>query len=233
MRLLLLSNSTLPGLPYLAWPKQHIQDFFKNLNGHILFIPFAGVSISYDRYFEVTEAAFKAMGLELRAIHKQGNMVEAIKNAAAIAVGGGNTFHLVKELHDNGLMAPLREVVRSGKPFAGWSAGSNVACPSLRTTNDMPIVEPPSFEALNLVDFQINAHYTDKTIEGHGGESRDQRLAEFLVANPEMQVIGLPEGSLIRVEQETYSLVGAKGLLFEHGQSAKLLNEGDVSDFIN
>lgn len=228
----MLSNSTLPGQAYLGWPREHLQDFFKDLNGHILFVPFAGVSISYDRYFELTQKAFAEMGIEMRAIHQAPDMEVAVQQAAAIAVGGGNTFHLVKELQDHNLMEPIRRAVRGGKPFTGWSAGSNLACPSLRTTNDMPIVQPSSFETLGLVDFQINPHYTEKTIEGHGGESRGQRLAEFLVANPNMMVVGLPEGSLIRVEDTKYELIGADATRFVHGSKPESMPPGEITQLL-
>lgn len=229
MRLLLLSNSTLPGQPFLGWPKEHITNFFNGLNGQILFVPYAGVSIDYDRYSDLVIRAFKNMGLDMVSIHTQADKVKAVEEAAAIAVGGGNTFHLMKEMYDEGVVEAIRKAVRGGAPYVGWSAGSNVACPSIKTTNDMPIVEPPTFEALDLVDFQINPHYTEKTIEGHGGESRDQRIIEFLMANKEMTVVGLPEGSLLKVEGDVVTLEGNVAKLFRFEEEALDLEEGELS----
>lgn len=229
MRLLLLSNSTLPGQPFLGWPKEHITNFFKDLNGQILFVPYAGVSIDYDRYSELVIRAFKNMGLDMVSIHNQADKVKAVEEAAAIAVGGGNTFHLMKEMYDEGIVEAIRKAVRGGVPYVGWSAGSNVACPSIKTTNDMPIVEPPTFEALDLVDFQINPHYTEKTIEGHGGESRDQRIAEFLVVNKDINVVGLPEATLLMVDGDRTTLVGGTAKLFRAGEETRELPEGEVT----
>jgi dipeptidase E len=131
-------------------------------------------------------------------------------NAEAIAVGGGNTFHLLKGMYEADILDAIRDRVRQGMPYMGWSAGSNVACPTIRTTNDMPIVEPPSFNALGLVPFQINPHYTDDHLEGHQGETREERLAEFIRANPGVYVVGLREGSMLRVEGDQLSLLGNK-----------------------
>ena len=125
--------------------------------------------------------------------------VKEIESADAIIVGGGNTFHLLKQLYDNGTLWAIRERVLAGVPYIGWSAGSNVACPTIRTTNDMPIVEPSRLDAMRLVPFQINPHYTDEVLPNHGGETRAQRIAEFTKVNPGVVVIGLREGSALRV----------------------------------
>jgi dipeptidase E len=135
-----------------------------------------------------------------------------------VAVGGGNTFHLLARLYATGLLDAIRERVRSGTPYIGWSAGANVACPTIRTTNDMPIVEPPSFDALGLVPFQINAHFTDAAVPGHGGETRRQRIEEFLLANPGSQVVALPEGTGIEVSSAGATIFGvAPALVFRAG----------------
>ena len=132
------------------------------------------------------------------------------KTAGAIVVGGGNTFCLLDRLYKHGLLELIRKRVLEGVPYVGWSAGSNVACPTIRTTNDMPIVEPPSLNALGLIPFQINPHYTDATLPNHGGETRAERLAEFLEMNPGMTVIGLQEGSMLKVEGDGIELLGTK-----------------------
>jgi dipeptidase E len=145
-----------------------------------------------------------------------------------VAVGGGNTFLLLRTLYRTGLLKAISEKVRRGMPYLGWSAGSNVACPTIMTTNDMPIVEPPSMHAMNLVPFQINPHYTEATIPGHGGESRDQRIAEFLVMNPSMPVIGLREGSMLHITGGKVTLQGRDMKLFRAGHQAVTIPDGHV-----
>ena len=183
MRLLLLSNSTNPGQEYL----EHALPWLSGLLGddvqRVLFVPFAGVTFPWDAYAGKVRQSFEEIGYDLDSIHDAENSIAAVQNAEAIAIGGGNTFRLAQQLHEKHLVEPIRERVREGIPFMGWSAGSNVAGPSIRTTNDMPIVEPPTFEALDLVPFQINPHYTDVHPPGHQGETRADRLAEFIELN--------------------------------------------------
>ncbi len=206
-RLLLLSNSTLPGEPFLGWPEPHIKQFLGNKPLRILFLPFAGVTFSFDDYYEKVNERFVAMGYSCSSAHKVDDKKEAIDQCDVIAVGGGNTFQLASYLQD-GWIELIREKVQKGAPYIGWSAGSNVACPTIKTTNDMPIVEPKSFNVLNLVPFQINPHFTDATIPNHGGETRSQRIAEFIVANPGVQVYGVPEGALLQVEGDEVTYKG-------------------------
>ena len=160
------------------------------------------------------------------------NFGEVIQQSDIIMVGGGNTFHLVHYLHQNGLIPLIRKAVQDGKPYIGWSAGANVACPTLCTTNDMPIIKPPSFKALDLIPFQINPHYTEEVIPNHGGESRVLRIMEFIEANKEMMVIGLGEGMIIQLKNGHYDLIGNKPVkIFQHGmepyfiQSSEELNQ--------
>jgi dipeptidase E len=238
-RLLLISNSTNAGEPYLRWPQEFIVDFLKDTDvKRILFIPYAGVGLneeslekSYDVYEEKVKGVFKTLGYEIYSIHKESNPVEAVQNAEAIAVGGGNTFHLVYEMHKNGLMESIRERVKNGLHYMGWSAGSNVVCPSLKTTNDMPIIEPENFNCLNLVPFQINPHYLDANPEGHGGETREQRIEEFMIVNRDIFVLGLREACLLRIEGEEMKLMGNRPLrLFKFGQETQELVAGyDIS----
>src|SRR3989339_468478 len=208
MRLLLISNSTNAGEAYLDYPKMNIKDFLGSNIKKTLFIPYAGVTFSFDEYAQKVQSRFDEIGYTVDSIHKYENPVAAVENAEAIVVGGGNTFQLIKMMHENKLMEAIRKKVLAGTPFVGWSAGSNVACPTICTTNDMPIVEPESFKALNLVPFQINPHYIDANPDGHAGETREQRIAEFLVANPTVTVIGLREGTMLLVENKKMSLVG-------------------------
>ena len=206
-RLLLLSNSRDEQGRYLEHPREALRDLLGPAR-RVVFIPFAGVAISWDDYAEHVALAFEAIGCELDPVHRHADMAAAVRGAEAIAVGGGNTFHLLLHLQDAGLLDVVRERVRAGVPYVGWSAGSVVACPTIRTTNDMPIVAPSRLDALGLVGFQINAHFTDSHPPNFQGETRRQRLAEFVAANPDVPVVGLPEGSFLRVEGSAITLLG-------------------------
>jgi len=208
MRLLLLSNSTNVGEEYLRYPLPHIKKFLGEKPLKCLFIPYAAVTFSFDEYERKVKERFKEMGHELVSIHNYKNPVSALQNAEAIVVGGGNTFHLLKLLQQNNLIEPIRIMVKNGIPYIGWSAGSNLACPKISTSNDMPIVEPDGFTGFSLIPFQINPHYTDFVPVGHAGETRDQRIEEFLAANPEKVVLGLREGTMLNYENGKLSLIG-------------------------
>ena len=234
MRLLLISNSTNAGEEYLDYPKQNIGDFLGRAPVKCLFIPYAGVTISFDEYEARVKHRFQEVGHDVVSIHHFNDPVKAVMEAEAIVVGGGNTFQLIKMIHDNRLIEPVREKVLSGTPFIGWSAGSNVACPTIRTTNDMPILEPASFNAFNFVPFQINPHYLDKNPDGHAGETREDRINEFLAANPNMTVLGLREGCMFLVENGTMKLIGKRSVrVFKFGTEAvELDNTVDFSNFL-
>lgn len=229
-RLLLLSNSTTPGEPYLHWPRPLIAGFL-GLVRSVLFVPFAGVRTPWGEYTAGVRAAFNEIGCAVESIHDAPDPVRAVEDAGAIVVGGGNTFHLLDCLYRYDLLDPIRARVRDGLPYIGWSAGSNVACPTICTTNDMPVVEPPSFAALGLVPFQINAHFTDAVVPNHGGETRRQRLEEFLVLNPDRAVVGLREESGLQVEGSALTLVGrSTATVFVEGRAARDLEPGPVDD---
>ena len=230
-RLLLLSNSTLPGTPFLFWPGTFIREFLAEERGKLLFVPFAAVSFSYDEYSDAVIGAFGKLGYDIASIHRTENYHEAIKEAAGIVIGGGNTFALLNLLYHFDLIGLIREKVRWGTPFIGWSAGVNVACPTIMTTNDMPIIMPLSFEALDLVPFQINPHYTDFRQAGHGGESRRQRIEEFLTLNTDKRVVGLPEGSLLSVVENQLLLRGeGDAVLFAHEKPVETVTaDADLS----
>ncbi|MBK6775479.1 MAG: dipeptidase PepE [Flavobacteriales bacterium] len=151
MRLLLLSNSTMPGEPFFTWPRQLVKDFLPAQRQRIAFVPFAAVSFSMDEYADTITKVFDELGHELISLHRESNPVAALDGAAAVAVGGGNSFQLLKLLYKHDLVRAIRHRVKDGLPYLGWSAGSNVACPTIMTTNDMPICEPPSLRAMNLV----------------------------------------------------------------------------------
>ena len=240
-RLLLISNSTNAGEDYLEWPRPYISDFL-NKTGvrRVLFVPYAGVALSdgsvedsYDAYEERVNKVFNLLGFEIYSIHREMDPVQSIKDALAIAVGGGNTFHLVYMLHELKLMKVIKEAVENGVPYMGWSAGSNIACPTMRTTNDMPIIEPESLNCTNLINFQINPHYLDATVEGHGGETREQRLEEFMVINNNVYVAGLREGTLLSIDGDNIELMGQRPMrLFRQGQSPREFNPGDNLNFL-
>lgn len=221
-RLLLISNSTLHGSGYLDHAASEIQDFLDN-QGHarldhqpqahrvkrVLFVPFALHDAS--KYAAQARARFEKMGYELDSIHTTSEPAKAVREADAIFIGGGNTFRLLKALYDHSLLGPIRVRVREGMPYIGSSAGSNIAAPTIRTTNDMPIVQPPSFDALGLVSFQINPHYLDADPNStHKGETREERINQFLEEN-ETPVVGLREGAMLRIENGKTLLKGSSG----------------------
>jgi dipeptidase E len=216
MDLLLLSNSTMPGEPFLQWPREHIASFLGDRK-RIAFVPFAAVSFSMDSYADMVQRAWRDEQREVIAVHRAEDPTKALSEAEAIAVGGGNTFQLLRMLYRTNLLRAIADRVKNGMPFLGWSAGSNVAGPTIMTTNDMPIAEPPSFFAMHLVPFQINPHYTEAVLEGHGGESRDQRIAEFLTLHPKSTVVGLREGAALRVNGEQVGIIGRGMRVLRHG----------------
>ncbi len=233
--LLLISNSTNPGEPYLGWCKEIINDFFtKNSVKNVLFIPYAGVSMTYDVYAKRVSDVFETMGVKLTSIHTLPDPVKAVKEAEAIVVGGGNTFHLLNEIQRNKLIEPVRERIAQNMPYMGWSAGSNMACPTIKTTNDMPIIEPQSFNAFGVIPFQINPHYLDAHPAGHGGETREDRLKEFMVVNPDIYIAGLREATAFLVNGDKIELIGREKNLrvFKAGQEAQEYAIGSDINFL-
>lgn len=241
MKLLLISNSTMAGEEYLGWPRNYIAGFLQlNKVKKVTFVPYAGVNLSeksiydsYDVYTEKVSSVFASLGFETESVHQTDKPVKMINDAEAIAVGGGNTFHLVGKMQETGIMKAIKEKAESGTPYMGWSAGSNVACPTLKTTNDMPIYEPMSFDALNLIPFQINPHYLDANPKGHGGETRQQRIEEFLAVNHNIKVAGLREASLLYIEGKSMKLMGKRNMrLFEHGKEPVEYKPGSDLSFL-
>jgi dipeptidase E len=231
-RLLLLSNSTNFGEVFLQYPLKTIQEFLGAIRS-VLFVPYAGVRLSLSEYTARVRERFQEIAVAVTSVHESSNPIAAVQKAEAIAVGGGNTFCLLDQLYANGLVEPIRARVLEGAPYVGWSAGSNVACPTIRTTNDMPILEPPSLKALGLVPFQINAHYTDATLPNHGGETRAERLMEFVEVNPGVAVVGLQESSMLKVEGNRIELLGKKAAkLFQKEQDVAEYPPGDSLQFL-
>ncbi|WP_285726777.1 dipeptidase PepE [Psychromicrobium xiongbiense] len=194
--LLLFSNSTNAGRGYLEHAQEEVADFLAGVN-ELLFVPFA--LQDHEAYTTKVGAALASLGVRVIGLHSSADPAAAVASAEAVFVGGGNTFRLVSTLQRTGLLGQIRAAAQSGIRYMGASAGTNIAAPTIRTTNDMPIVEPPSFEALGLVPFQINPHYLD-AVPGstHAGETREMRLTEFLEEN-DVAVLGLREGSHLRV----------------------------------
>ena len=233
MRLLLISNSTNAGEAYLEHPLDQIKTFLGSSLVKALFVPYAGVTISFDEYTTRVRKRFQEIGHEITSVHDVDDPVQAVQQAETIVVGGGNTFHLAKLMQEQDLIDAIREKVLAGTPYIGWSAGSNMACPSIRTTNDMPIVEPVSFQALNLVPFQINPHYLDANPEGHAGETREMRIEEFIAANPGIFVVGLREGTMFLVENEAMQLLGPRpARIFKKDQNPQELEPGADFSFL-
>ncbi|MGI9102897.1 MAG: dipeptidase PepE [Terriglobales bacterium] len=227
-RLLLISNSTQYGRGYLDHAEEELRSFLGGVK-RVLFVPYA--LLDRDGYAETARARLDEMGYGLDSIHRAPDARKAVETAEALFIGGGNTFRLLKDLYDNGLLDLIRSRAESGMPYVGASAGSVVASPTIRTTNDMPIVEPPSLVALGLVPFQINAHYLDPDpASKHMGETREVRLREFLEENA-TPVVGIREGSILRVEQGITVLKGTTGgKLFRRGQAPVELAPGSVVD---
>jgi len=223
----------MPGEAYLDYPKYEIQNFLGKNPVRAVFIPYAAVTFSYDTYCEKVEDRFAEVGHHVVGIHTYKNPVKAIEEADAIVVGGGNTWQLVRMLHDKKLMHPIREKAFNGTPYIGWSAGSNLACPTLRTTNDMPIIDPKDFHCTGLIPFQINPHYLDANPEGHGGETREQRIEEFVEINPDCYVAGLREGTMFKVENGNIELIGNRQCrIFKKGEEPFELSAGDNFGFL-
>ena len=230
-RLLLLSTSKLYGSEYLDHAEAEIRDFLGRI-GRVLFVPFA--IADRDAYAAKTQERFAAMGYALESLHQTSDKQQAVSDAEAVFIGGGNTFRLLKSLYEFELLPLIRARVENGMPYIGSSAGSNVAAPTIRTTNDMPIVEPPSLNALGLVPFQVNPHYLDPDPGStHMGETREERILQFLEEN-ETPVVGLREGAMLRVEEGMAILKGSTGArIFHKGRlPVEVLPGSDLTDLI-
>lgn len=233
MRLLLLSNSTNPGEEYLGWAKEHIKDFLGDTPATAVFIPYAAVTLSYDEYEAKVEKVFSEFGCKIKSIHQVWDPAQAIEEAETIIIGGGNTWRLVQQMRERNLLEIIKKKVENGTPYIGWSAGSNVACPTMKTTNDMPIVDPRGLNTLNLVPFQINPHYLDANPEGHGGETREDRIKEFIEVNPGIFVLGLREATLLKREDNELKLIGNKSVrIFKKDWNTKEVSGNEDLSFL-
>ncbi len=230
MKVLLLSNSTIHGEGYLDWAIEEIRSFLPP-GSKIAFIPYALHDL--DTYGRTASERLEREGFACRSVHESEDPRAAAHEADAIFVGGGNTFRLLTRLYETGLIEAIRERARRGTPYIGSSAGTNLACPTIKTTNDMPIVEPPRFEALNLIPFQINPHYLDPQPDSkHMGETREQRIREFHEVN-DVPVVGLREGTWLRLEGRELTLGGRAGArLFRRNESPVEHAPGDSLGFL-
>lgn len=229
--LLLLSNSTQHGRGYLAHALDTVTGFLPD-RARLAFVPYA--LADHDAYTAKVRSALAPCGIDVHGVHEGGDPLSQLARADAVFVGGGNSFRLLSSLYRTGLRDALISAAREGLPYMGASAGTNMAAPTLRTTNDMPIVQPPSFECLGLVPFQINPHYLDPDpASTHKGETREERLTEFLEEN-DVPVLGLREGSWLRVHEDRATIGGElPARLFTRTARPRELTTGsDVSELL-
>lgn len=231
---LMLSSSRAGSEDYLEHAKSFLFGHLGD-NREILFVPYAGVTVSWDAYCEKVAQALPEFSI--RGLHTYDDPAAALNQAKnnhqAIVVGGGNTFSLLHTLYQQDLMGTLKSVVTNGTPYIGWSAGANICGLTIRTTNDMPIIEPPSFEALGFINCQLNPHYSNFAPPGHNGETRDQRLAEFTALNPETAVIGIPEGTALSLTEGRLTLLGdVEGFVFVGEEKTAIQPTADLSEYI-
>ena len=223
--LIIASTSTVHGSDFLEYLLNELDVLFEN-NDDIVFVPYARPGgVSHDNYTDKAKAVFKKIGKSVKGLHEFKNPVDAIAHSKGIFIGGGNTFVLVNQLYKNNLMQPLKDAVLSGTPYLGTSAGSNICGLTMNTTNDMPIVYPPSFKTLAVVPFNINPHYLDPIPDSkHMGETRETRIKEFHKFNTQ-PVIGLREGSFLRVVNDDIMLRGPHSArIFEYNKTPYELN---------
>lgn len=228
MKALLLSSSGYKDTGYLTHWRERLYEFvgFEK----VLFLPFAGLRLSFSEYELKVQNALPE--LDISSIHHAKDAKSAIAKAEIIAIGGGNTFMLLHWLYKLDLLEIIKSRIQGGAKYFGWSAGANVAGASIMTTNDMPIIYPPSFKALNIFPHQINPHFISGKIPGHNGESREERLSEFLLANPKSLVYALPEGSGIELENQSAKVIGSLDILcFSHGQNPQQIKLGQSFKF--
>ncbi len=229
-RLLLVSSSRVHGSEFLAHCRPAIQSHFSEAK-KVLFIPYA--LADHAGYAALVRQSFESMGIQLESIHETPDPCQSVERAEGIFIGGGNSFRLLKTLYDLKLVEPIRSFVASAKPYMGSSAGTNMACPTIRTTNDMPIVEPPSLNSLGLIPFQINPHFLDADPKStHKGETREQRLAEYLEEN-DGPVVAIREGTWLSVNGNQCTLNGSTGMkLFEKGKPPQSYGAGADLSFL-
>jgi dipeptidase E len=236
MKILALSSSRVANGGYLEMALPLIRKFMGGSPNSCTFIPFAAVDKQYEQYGQRVRDALSSAGIEIKVVTEK-NGEALLKEAQCILVGGGNTFKLLHDLYELRLLDIIRKRVEDGCRYIGWSAGSNIAGQTIGTTNDMPIIQPKSFSSLGFFPFQINPHYLNQTPVGFHGETRDQRLEEYVLMNPGIPVVGLPEGTALLLEGKQLSFVGEKAGVMFQGQDGivqkKSLDPGmDISSLM-
>ena len=223
---LLISASSYQDTGYLRHCKNWVKDFLgESGKEEILFIPYAGVRRTNDEYEQKVIDRLK--NKNIKSIHHYEDKISAIKNAKSIAVGGGNTFMLLYTLYKLNLIEPIKVAVANGAKYFGWSAGANIAGKTMMTTNDMPIIMPKSFDSLNIFPYQINPHFISGKLAGHNGESREERLEEFLIANPKETIYALPEGTALLIGGDEAEVIGHSEILkFEYQKEIEKIEVG-------
>ena len=223
---LLISASSYQDTGYLRHCKNWVKDFLgESGKEEILFIPYAGVRRTNDEYEQKVIDRLK--NKNIKSIHHYEDKISAIKNANSIAVGGGNTFMLLYTLYKLNLIEPIKEAVANGAKYFGWSAGANIAGKTMMTTNDMPIIMPKSIDSLNIFPYQINPHFISGKLAGHNGESREERLEEFLIANPKETIYALPEGTALLIADNEAEVIGHSEILkFEYQKEIEKIEVG-------
>ena len=228
-RIMAFSSSRVGAGEYLETASPLIHPFLGDKALSIAFIPFALVNNDYDSYTTMVKDGLKNLPYIIEVITPK-NAKEVLENADVIMVGGGNTFKLLHDIYEYKLLDIIRDKVNKGTAYIGWSAGSNILGPTIGTTNDMPVIEPKSFNALGLFPFQVNPHYNNAKPTGHNGETRDQRLEEFILLNPGLPVVGLPEGTALKMDNGMLTLVGElPGLLFTSSEDNKGMIKREIS----
>ena len=233
-KILALSSSRFGNTAYLETAIPLIKNFLGHKPFQIAFIPFASVQNNYEEYLSIVRAVFTNLQHTIKLV-EHNNAKNSIVQSDAIMVGGGNTFKLLHNIYEAKIVDVIRDKVNAGAPYIGWSAGSNILSPSIGTTNDMPIIQPQSFNALGLFPFQINPHYINQKPESFNGETRDQRLTEFMKMNPGISVVGLPEGTALLLEDSQLKFIGeCSGILFnaEENNLRKEIIPGENISFL-
>ena len=229
-KILAFSSSRAGNGGYLETAIPLIKQFLGDNSLQIAFIPFASVDSPED-YFNAVKSALNILPHAINLITHQN--AKTIIDSDVIMVGGGNSFKLLHDLYNTEVLELIRNMILAGTPYIGWSAGSNILSPAISTTNDMPVIQPRSFKSLGIFPFQINPHYYNQVAQGFNGETRDQRLSEFIKLNPEARVVGLPEGTALQLEGARLTLHGPVNAVLFHEEQNKIIRieikPGDVS----